>query len=315
MRIYFISSITAGLKIDGVYAGIIDSFERFFQADEDANLLCEVIPDGNAQPLNFFINRDFFTRPPDFADVYLAGGDAVISLSRYKSKEDGISVVTQTRFAGGLATLIINGGMPCLIFEGKTTESYKLSRECASAKLTQGAIGGHPVLLVEGENCLTILSESGKRVFYNPVESWETGQRLTITVPFSTCAGCKAHCEFAYDGNEMKLVSSRTEETRKPDESVIHFAFFESVLTRADCTKYLCDELKLRANDLTFFLGEFVDVSIPPEKFYLSHPEIRSPERLAAGLIYPLAHNLFKIKYYAVEMKDGLIENIYEAEE
>ena len=315
MRIYFLSSITAGLKIDGVYAGIIDSFERFFDMDEGSNLLCEIVPDGNVQPLNFFINSAFFKNPPDFADVYLTGGDAIVSLNRYKPKDGGIVPVSRAKFAGGQASLVLNGGKPCLIVEGRTGETFTLPNEFSAAKLSEGEIGGRSVLLVEGNNCLCVISESGRRVFYNPAESWEIGQRLKITVAFPTCAGCKAHCEFAYDGNEMKLVSSRTEETRAIDESVIHFAFFESVLTRADCTKYLCGELKPRANDLTSFLGEFVDVSVPNEKFYLSHPEIRAPERLAAGLTYPLAKNLFKIKYYAVEMKDGLIENIYEVED
>lgn len=315
MRIYFISSRTAGLKLDGIYVGIIDGFERFFDMDEDADVLAEVIPDGNAEPLNFFINGDFFKNPPDFADVYLTDGDAIISLNRYKQKEDGIKVIAQKRFAGGLATLILNGGTPCLIVEGKTTESWELSREFANASLTESAIGGHPVLLVEGEKCLTVISETGKRVFYNPCESREVGQRLEIRLTFNTCAGCRAHCAFAYDGNEMKLVESRTEETKKPAPETLHFAFFESVLTRADCAKYLCEELKPRANDLTSFLGEFVDVNIPPEKFYDDHPDICAPEKYAAGLTYPLARNLFEIKYFAVEMQDGLIANIYEVED
>ena len=315
MRIYFVSSLTAGLKLDGIYAGIIDSFERFFDMDGDANVLCEIVPDENFQPLNFFINADFFKRPPDFADVYLCGGDAIISISRYKSKTGGVSVVTQARFCGNLITLVINGGTPCLIVEGKTTEAYLLSREFSCAKLIESAIGGHPVLLIEGDKCLTVLSESGKRVFYNPAESWKAGQRLEITVAFNTCAGCKAHCEFTYDGNEMKLAASHTEETRKIDEGVAHFAFFESVLTRADCTKYLSEELKPRANEFASFLGEFADVNIPPEKFYAAHPDICAPRRYAAGLTYPISRNLFEIKYFAVEMKDGLIDNVYEVED
>lgn len=315
MRVYFLSRCTAGLKLDGIYAGIIDMFERFFDVDEGASVLCEVIPDENLQPLNFFINSNFFTHPPDFADVYLTGGDAVISLSRYKGKEGGITVIEQAHFSGGTATLFVNGGTPCLMIEGDTTHCHELSREFACAKLSEDYIDGHNVLLVEGEGCLCVISESGDRVFYNPFESKKIGKRLEITIAFPTCAGCKAHCEFSYDGNEFKLVSSRTEETREIDENLRHFAFFESVLTRADCTKYLCEELKPRANDLSSFLGEFVDVSVPSEKFYLTHPEICAPERYAAGLTYPLARNLFKIKYYAVEMKDGLIENVYEVEE
>ncbi len=315
MRIYFLSSRTAGLKLDGAYAGIIDSFERFFETDGNSEILAEIVPDGNAEPLNFFINRAFFENPPDFADVYLTGNDAVISISRYKNKEDGIKVIAQKRFAGGLATLIMNGGTPCLLVEGKTTESYTLSCEFEKAELTESAINGKSVLLVEGERCLTVISDSGKRVFFNPAESWTVGQRLEITVAFNTCAGCKAHCAFDYDGEKMTLVQSRTEETQTPAEEVLHFAFFESVLTRADCAKYLCDELKPRANDLSSFLGEFVDVSIPPEKFYLEHPEIHAPEKYAAGLVYPRSRNLFEIRYFAVEKQDGLISNVYEIED
>jgi len=315
MRVYFLSSRTAGLRLDGVYAGLIDGFERFFDMDENANVLAEVVPDGNAQPLNFFINDGFFKNPPDFCDVYLTGGDAVISIARYKSKDDGIKVVAQAKFGGGLATLIMNGGSPCLIVEGKTTESYTLAREFANARLIESAIGGYPVLIAEGDKCLTVISESGKQVFYNPCESWEVGQKLTITVAFNTCAGCKARCTFVYDGNNMTLEESRTEETRTPPPDVLHFAFFESVLTRADCAKYLCDELKERAHEFQSFLGDFVDVNIPPEKFYAEHPEIRPPEKYAAGLTFPLARNLFAIKYFVAETKDGLITNVYEVED
>ena len=315
MRIYFLSDRTAGLKLNGIYVGIIDSFERFFDADFGSEILAEVVPDGDAQPLNFFINGEFFEKPPEFADVYLTCGDAVISLSRYKSKDSAIKVIAQKRFIGGLATVFMNGGTPCLVVEGKTTESYDLSKEFASPTLTESAIGGRPVLIIEGDKCLTVISENGKRVFYNPAESWSAGERLEICVPFNTCAACRAHCSFAYDGNEMKLIESRTEETRKPEREVVHFAFFESVLTRADCAKYLCEELKPRVNELFSFFGEFVDVSIPPEKFYIEHPDICSPERFAAGLVYPKKRNLFEIKYFAVEMQDGLISNIYEVEE
>lgn len=314
MRIYFLSSRTAGLRLDGVYAGIIDNFERFFETDEGANVLAEVIPDGNAEPLNFFINEKFFLSPPPFADVYKTDGDYIISLSRYQSKDGALRVIAQTRFSGGLVTLVNNGGSTQLICEYSSVETYALPQQFSCATFKEENLGGFPVLIVEGEKCLTVISQSGKQVFLNPAESWEVGEKLKIRVAFPTCAQCFADCVFSYDGNKMVLEESRTQENCEPAADVAHFAFFESVLTRADPTKYLCEELKPRAGELASFLGEFVEVNVPTQKFYAAHPEICAPESYAAGLTYPLARNLFQIKYFAVQMQDGLISNIYEVE-
>ncbi len=314
MRIYFVSSMAAGLKIDGVYAGIIDGFEKFFDIGEDFNLLCEIIPCEGFKPLHFFLNDGFLSKPPTFADVYLSGGDALISFTRYKSADDGIKVVAQARYCSNLATLILNGGAPCLIIEADGAEHHELPAEFAAATLVEGKINDFPVLFAVGEGCLAVFSESGKQVFLNPAESYTAGEKLEITTPYPTCAGIVARCTFSYDGREMKLEKSIAEETQKPDLSCLHFAFFESVLHFADCAKYLCEELRPRARELHEFLGDFTEVTIPPEKFMLSHPEIRPPERYAAGLVYPLAPNLFEVKYFAADMKDGLIENLREIE-
>lgn len=310
MKIYFLSSRTAGLKLNGVYLGLIDKFERFVNADLSTPILAEAVPEGNAQTATFFIDENFLKNPPDFVDVYSMGGDVIINIVRYAPKDEGIKVIAQKMFAGMTVTLFLNGGLPCLIAEGATVENYTLSEGFARASLSENKIGGRPVLLVEGEGCLSVLSETGKRVFYNAAESWQTGDRLEITVAFNTCAGCKAHCFFEYDGAQMKLAESKTEETVAVKDELLHFAFFESVMTRADCGKYLCEELKPRAGELYSFLGEFVDVSVPPQKFCEEHPSLR-----AAGLTYPLAANRYEIKFFAVDVDGGKITNVYEVED
>ena len=74
-----------------------------------------------------------------------------------------------------------------------------------------------------------------------------------------------------------------TVETKPPEPNVAHFAFFESVLTCGDFEKYLDDSLKHKAGDLKSYLGNFVSVTVPTEKFYTLHRDIA-----AAGLVYPL---------------------------
>ena len=309
MRIYFLSERTAALKLDGAYIGLIDGFERFVDADDGAKILAEIVPQGDARPISFFIDGDFFKDPPEFADVYLIGGDAVIYISRYEPREKKLEVVAQTRFCGGLYTLFLNGGGIYLNCEHQTCNLYELSRGFERASLKEAAIGGRPVLLVEGEGCLAVISESGGRVFYNPAESWQCGDVLTVTVNFNTCACCKAVCSFAYDGREMTLQKSVTRESVTPDPAVLHFAFFECVLTRGNFANYLCDELKENAGALPSFLGEFVDVTVPYRKFFDKHGDVR-----AAGLVYPVKKNLFTVKYFAVDIADGKITNIYEVE-
>ncbi|MDE6790998.1 MAG: hypothetical protein K2J61_04675, partial [Clostridia bacterium] len=68
----------AALKLDGAYLGTIDGFERFVDVERGAKILAEIIPEGDASPVSFFIDDGFFKEPPDFADVYLSDGDAVI---------------------------------------------------------------------------------------------------------------------------------------------------------------------------------------------------------------------------------------------
>lgn len=308
MRIYFLSERTAALKLNGAYMGVIDKFERFVDVENGTKILAEIVPDGDALPLSFFIDDALFTSPPDFLDVYLCGSDAVIYVSRFERRTRELKVVAQVAFRGGQYTLFLTDGRVYLNCErGENCTLHELPLCCENASLTENKIGGFPVLLVGGAGYLAIISEDGRRVFFNPAESWQCGDKLTVTVNFNTCAGCRAVCTFLYDGKEMTLEGSRTEERVPPTGDVLHFAFFESVLTRGNFAKYLSDDLKENAAALPEFLGGFVDVSVPYKKFYDVHGDIK-----AAGLVYPQSKNLFTVKYFAVDMENGKITNVYE---
>lgn len=312
MTIYFLSRQTAALKADGVYLGLIDSFEKFFEAELSSRHFIEIVPDGEYLPLSFILGEEFIKKPPDFADVYTGEGEAVIYIKRFEKTGGALKVIAQSRLSGasgGLYTLFAEGGRIYLSYDGKNAELYELSERFLSATLREDTIGGYPVMIAEGDGCICILNSEGKRVFHNAVESYSTGEKLSTVTAFSTAAGCKAKCVFSYDGEDMKLESSVTEETREVSEDIMHFAFFESVLTRSDFKKYLSDELKESADALGGYLGDFVDVVIPHSRFYLKHGDIK-----AAGLVYPVAANLFRVKYFAVEIKDGKVANISECD-
>ena len=305
MRVYFLSCIPAILKLNGMYIGAIDGFERHIELDPKDRVFAEIIPDENLQPLNFFLDEKFFTSPPSFCDLYTMDGDSLIYIREYEAKGGKIEVLYQTRFGGNLVTVFAQGGL-YLSVDGAEYSLTPLPQSFAKFTAETFTLAGREVLALSNGRHLIIISDSGKIIFRSAANSFSFSDTLKITAEFETCTQAQAECEYSYDGEKLTQISARTHELRPPEKEILHFAFFESVLTCSDCGKYLDDSLKERAADLKGYLGEFVGVTVPPEKFFLLHGNIN-----AAGLVYPKSENLFEIKYFAVEFNGDKISNIY----
>ncbi|MDE7083302.1 MAG: hypothetical protein K2O89_06355 [Clostridia bacterium] len=305
MRIYFLSYKPAILKLNGLYVGGIDLFERHIEIDLADSVLAEIVPGENLQPVNFFINDKLTQNPPPFMDVYLMDGEALIYIREYGNKNVALSVINQTRFCGNLITVFAQGGA-FISIEGEEYSLLPLPSRFFNVRFEEKTLAGLPVLAVWGGDALLIISDKGKRIFMNEVEKAEFGDRLEVTVAFETCTAAKANCAYSYDGEKLDLISSKTVETCPPEKNIVHFAFFESVLTCGDYSRYLDNEIKSKASILKNYLGEFVSVTVPTEKFYAEHGDVR-----AAGLVYPKGANLFEVKYFAVDLSGDKISNVY----
>ena len=308
MRVYFLSYIPAALKLNGLYLGGVDNFERHVELELKDRVLAEIIPENNLQTVNFFIDDKLLSSPPPFMDVYKMDGDALVYIREYAQKEVRLDVLAQTRFNGNLVTVFTQGGVYVTV-EGDGFELITLPSSVRGVIIEEKKIGGISALAITFGGFLLLISEKGKKVFFGEVESAEFGDTLKVTMNFETCTNAYAECEYSYDGGGLNLIRSETKERVPPDEKVLHFAFFESFLTRGDYKKYLSDELVQKADMLKSFFGNFEGVAVPPEKFYLTHS---AP--LAAGLVYRRLKNLYEIKYFAVEIENGKITNISEVE-
>lgn len=308
MRIYFLTCVAAVLKLNGLYAGGTDLFERHIEVDLNNGILAEIVPGDNLQPVNFFLNEKLLREPPDYMDVYLMGGEALIYVRRFESRDTRINVIFQTRFEQNLVTVFSQGEI-YLSVEGKNYSLTPLGSHFKNVRAEEKRLAGYPVLALQSGNALVVLSHTGEIIFSNEVIFAEFGEKFKTAVRFETCTAAQADCEYAYDGQKLTLISSRTIETVPPDEKTIHFAFFESILTYGDFEKYLSQEMAPKAGDLREYLGEFTGVTVPTEKFYCLHPDEK-----AAGLVYPKASNLFEVRYFAVSISDGKIENVYPVE-
>lgn len=308
MRVYFLSYSPAALKLNGIYLGTVDGFERHVSLDPKDGVLAEIVPYENLQPVSFRIDGKFLSEPPPFADVYLTGDDALIYIRAYEPKNGRIDVIYQTRFCGNLVTVFAQG-RAYLSVEGAKYSLTPLPQDFLSLRAEEKTLAKKSVLALYGGKNMIILSEHGKIIYMNAAENASFDDGLSVTVDFETCTAAKAECYFTYDGEKLTLVSGRTVETRPPEKSILHFAFFESVLTCGDYEKYLDEGLLKKAGALKNYLGGFVSVTVPTESFYAAHGEIA-----AAGLVYPQRENLFEIKYFAVDFDGDKISNVYPVE-
>lgn len=303
MRIYFLSSRKAILKLNGLYAGGVDAFERHIDMDLNDGILAEITPGDNFGGLNFFIDDSLFSSPPPFLDCYLLGNEALIYARTFMPADRGLNVIYQARFSGNLMT-VFDLGERYLAIDGEKYNLYKLKGR-GKVQANERSLAGYPVIEIISGGETNIISHTGERIFAGEGVEAYFGERLTVRESFATCARVCAESTYSYDGEKLTLLNCTAKEGAPVGEKIMHFAFFESVLHGADFEKYLSPDLIPRAGEIREYLGHFTGVSVPTESFCLAHPDMA-----AAGLIYPKKFNLFEVKYFFVETKDGKIDNI-----
>lgn len=332
MTLYFLSSVPAGLWLDGIHLGNIDLIERHIETEGD-NVLIQIVPAENLQPLNFFF-ADIPHNLPHDIDVYEMGEDKLLYIRQYQSKQTGLAVIAQARLCGNLVTVFRQGGIYVSveglphangytaenqpIFNGYTANQtynngatqpfalHELPPAFAVCTLQEGALANRPVIQITAGDYVAILSATGEVLFLQRVKNITLGDTLLVDVVFETCTRATCHCEYTYDG-QLQLLHSHAVATTSVDERLLPYALFEGVMTGCDVSEYLTPDLKGKAGQLKGYLGDFVDVVLPTEKFALNHPDT-----IAVGLVYAKGENVFTVRYYAVTIADGLIDNVTE---
>lgn len=305
MRIYFLSAEPAALKLDGQYVGTIDMFERYAEIDCRRGAFAEIAPHSCRQTLNFFIDENFFKSPHGFCKIYSDRDERAIYIDSYARKCGGIEIIAQGRAAGTLLTVFRFGEIYAAAEAGGATLT-KLCDSFEEAEISTEMIGGCEYAAVRGRNAVTLF-RGEHVVFFGGCGGFEAGRHLTLTVNAENCTRTVLTREYTFDGEKMALVKQSAARGRQPAPEILPFAFFESVLL-GGCEDYLCDELKDKTPALKEYLGKFTAVAPPSERAQKKYGEG------VAALIYPEGENMFEIKYFVAEIRDGKIANIYPAE-
>ena len=306
MRVYFTSSTPAALKLDGQYCGIIDGFGRYAEV-HGGGAFAEIVPDGELEPVNFFTDGRFFCSPPENAAVYNLYGGKLVRVRRFYPRGGRIRVIAQKKFCGNVFTLFFEGGVYAAA-EGVRGGIYPLP-DGFGGQFEEVSLGGETFLCLRNGKHMAIFSADGGLCFCDGCRSAEFGERLITCSPAEDSADRAVFAAYRYDGQKFVCEGRRTEERRTPCAHAPHIAFFDSVLCRADCSRYLCEELKRKAGDIYSYLGDFCEVLVPDELFFERYGDVA-----AAGLAYPLGGNTFAVKYFICDMQAGVICNIYPAD-
>ncbi len=302
MRVYFLSSVLAGLKIDGQYLGIIDGFEKFVECDLTNSYCVEILPQDNLTPLNFFLTPSFFTNPPSGVDVYISPTEYFIYIRSYLPKPSPIKIVKRAYYYGHNVAVFESGELFVSI-DGEVTPLHSK----IFTDLKEINISSYPLLAIMCKDSLLIIRSDGKIVFFNMVKECSFDDILGVIKYLPTCTGAILKVEYSYNGSEFIQTSARIEHKYMPDKDSFHFAFFECLIYNIDCKKYATPQLYERISALKNFLGEFVAVVCPPSSFYNKYKD-----NLACGLVFCKGNNKYDIKYFLVECKEGLIDNVIE---
>ncbi len=302
MKVYFLSSTPCALTLNGAYFGITDKFERFAEISLSDRVFAQFNPE-NALPIGCFITQELRFSPPDGFEVYLLPDGLALYARDFPPRDFILKTYAQAKNGDTLITLFQQGELQLSIAHGKEFSVFPLPREFATAKIRffDSLIG------LETEGKLALYTRAGVCVFYEEILSYSIEKNiLNATLPLSDSLGRIAKCTYeltdtACTRTAICLQQARAEngetDEKSIENSLLPFAFFESVLCGAEYTSFLSEELVLKADSLRAFLGNFVAVT---------------PTRNAnvCGLVKRKKERLYEIVHYEVEIMDGKISDI-----
>ena len=310
MYYYFSATFPAVIKLNGVYFGTIENTVKAIDVKEGTTPFIEVCPvNNNAQNLNFLINDDFLSCPPQSVCVTnLKGGYLIKILCPAKSPL--FKILSQEKFPHALLTVFNENGLKISI----ETETDFFAQEIlfdADNALVQHFQAGHSSLFavfLSGQNNLLKVFDVGgkiKEVFSRQVSTFNTENGLSTTENLFDMAKHVISVNWVYDNGVFKEESRNVGCGKKISietlpEKLIPFAFLEEYFVGGNIKEYLSDDMLGLIDNLTGYLGNFIGI-MPPPVFRLSNE---------VGLIYARSENLYCVEYFSFDVKDKKIHNL-----
>ena len=307
MQYYFISEFPAVIKVNGIYNGKIDCAIKKFNGLSDAYV--EVCPlNRTEQPINFMLDGDFLTNPPNGTIVTDLKGAYVISFN-CQSSFAPFSIIAQQKFPFAVVTVFKENGLKLSIETPSDffTQTFYMP-EC-DAKIFAFVLGDKQFVGVHflGKNNLLVcflLDSNITKVFSKPTISFSIENGLKTFHEFLDIAKHKVTAEWDFEGSlkAKNTIIERDENynVQSLENHLIPYAFLEEFMLGGNVDEFLSDDLKENARHLKGFFGEYIGV-FPP-------PEFRSLNEV--GLIYCQNENKYYAEYFTFDLIEKKIYGI-----
>ena len=294
MKIYFLSSRLCALTLNGAFFGVTDAFERYAEIALTDNVYAQFSPQGGL-PIGCFLNENLRFTPPEGFEVYLLKDGIALYARDFPPVDFTLRPLAQAKNDGVLATLFCQGRVQLTIESTDGLYTAALPDDFQSAELSFHS----GLVFVATEKRLAVYTKTGERLLLENILSYAVEENI-LRASLPLCDGLARTAECAWELTETSC--TRTEFTLRqgagaPQEGLLAYAFFESVLIGANYQEFLCDELQAKAEQIVAFLGDFTAVTLT-----------REPK--CCGLIKPLSKRLFTVKYFTVETENGKISDL-----
>ena len=296
MRVYFLSAMPCALRLNDLYYGMTDRFERYVEISLADKVYAEFSSEGNL-PIGFFITEEITERPPLGCEVYLLKDAVAIYACDFTPIDFTLRPITQAREGNTLATLFWQGKLQLSIESPKGFFNATLPPLFDPCELSFC----QSLLFLKGENTFAVYDFSGKRLLLEKfVECTLAENTLTATLPLCDSLQRLAKCSWELSSGvctRTEFTLMQAEKTDVGNEALLAYAFFESVLIGADFASFLSNALQPDADNIRAFLGDFIAVTLTES------PTI-------CGLVRMKKEGLFAVDYYEVRIENGKITDV-----
>ncbi len=297
MKIYFLSSKPCALTLNGLFYGVTDTFERSAEISLSDNVYAQFSPQDEL-PLGFFLSDALRETPPKGCAVYLLRDGIALYAYDFPPADFTLRPVAQAREGEVLATVFCQGKPQLSVQSPQGFFNATLPPSFASCSLCFHG----DFLCLRGENTLGIYDLTCKPLLVEEVSEYEWQENaLVATLPLSDSLRRTAKCRWELTRAGCTLtefsLEQPTSQEGEPPTGLLAYAFFESVLLRADCTPLLSDELRADKEKILAFLGEFTTVTLT-----------ENPNE--CGLVRKKAERLYTLDYFTVEIREGKIVDV-----
>ena len=307
MQYYFISEFPAVIKVNGIYNGKINNvIKKFSNLD---NAFIEICPLNQAgQPINFMLDNDFLSSPPDGIIVTDLKGAFVINFN-HLSTFAPFSIIAQQKFPFAVVTVFKENGLKLSIETPHDFYAQTFYMPDSDAVISPFTLGGKQFVGVHflGKNNLLVcflLEDKITKVFSKNTDEVCFENGLKTTHKLMDIAKHKVITEWEFDSvlKPKNTFIERDEgyKIQNLESRILAYAFLEEFLLGANVDEFLSDELKQNSSHLKGFFGEYIGV-FPP-------PEFRRIDEV--GLIYCQTENKYYANYFSFDIVNKKICNI-----